>query len=199
MIQTPYIIDVDEGVEIRSKLSLSTQIPLMSAPARLLGLEVFVSNNGQDWEPGENSGAVFSLYTSRPDSGLEASEYYDKCTVCKPGFFDEDPERPNLEGKLTDEVYPIQCATLLVNIKKTLVNSNAMSVLWVQLLATVSNRIVQIAAASSRQNDCTCINKELSPDGESSFYKDTTSEATLDPLSALRIMRRCSLSRRCCM
>ena len=154
------------------------------APARPLGdWEVFVSNNGQDWEPGENSGAVFSLYTSRPcDSGLEASEYYDKCTVCKPGFFDEDPELPNLEGKLTDEVYPIQCAQCPIGQYQEDVGQLQCNECPVgTTAATVSNRIVQIAAASSRQNDCTCINKELSPDGESSFYKDTTSEATLDP------------------
>jgi hypothetical protein len=186
VIQTPYTIDVEEGVEIRSKAKFIDDNTIeCPAPARPLGdWEIFVSNNGQDWEPSEDSGVTFSLYTSRPcGSGFEATEYYDQCTVCQPGFFDEDPERPNLEGKLTDEVYPIQCAQCPIGQYQE--DTGQLQCLQcpqgTTTLATLGNRIVQIAAASSRQNDCTCINKELSADGEASFYQDTTSAATIDP------------------
>ena len=186
VLQTPYVLNVDEGVELVSKANyVDANTIECPAPARPLGdWEIFVSNNGQDWEPGENSGAVFSLYTSRPcDAGLEAAEYYDKCTICKPGFFEEDPERPNIDGKLTDEVYPIQCAQCPIGKYQEdfgQLQCNDCPV-GTTTLAKLSGRIVQIAAASNRENDCTCINKELSLDGDSSFYQDKVSDATLDP------------------
>ena len=174
--QAGSILPVEEGVTVRTKaVFIDANTIECESPARPLGTwEIFVSNNGQDFEPDEALGGLVS-YTSRPcGEGREAFEYYDACVQCDAGFFDSDAERPNRVGEATDTVYPIQCAQCPIGQfqeEKGQLLCNECPV-GTTTLATVDNRIVQIAAASSRTNDCTCLNKDLSVDGISSFYQD---------------------------
>jgi hypothetical protein len=172
-LQVSYTLAVAEGVEVKSKAKLIDANTIeCEAPARPLGnWEIFVSNNGQNFEPSDAVGGLVT-YTSRPcGEGREAFEYYDACVQCRAGFFDSDAERPNRIGETTDTVYPIQCSQCPIGqfqeeIGQLQCNNCPAGT---STLATVDGRIVQIAAASSRINDCTCLNKALSPDGVSSF------------------------------
>ena len=175
-LQIEYTLPVEEGVSVRTKATyIDENTVLCEAPARPLGTwEIFVSNNGQDFEPDAALGGL-SSFTSRPcGEGREAFEYYDACTECRAGFFDADAERPNRIGEDTVTVYPIQCSQCPIGQYQENRASLQCDVcpLGTTTLATVDKRIVQVAAASSRENDCTCINADLSPDGVSSFYQD---------------------------
>ena len=74
-----------------------------TAPARPMGeWQIFVGNNGQNYDNGGNKRTTFKPCSK----GTEAQFYYQECLPCKPGKFDVD------EARYEREILPGRMSTL---------------------------------------------------------------------------------------
>ena len=169
------VLDTEKFVEIYSQATyVSNNKIICKAPSRPPGRwQVYMSNNRQNFELLDNVRVDYTYKTC--PRGTEAAKYYQPCTKCHPGFYDNDGERSDRADPGEGD-YPIQCEPCEAGkFQETYGADQCVDCpAGTTSLATEENKLTLLIGASNMKRDCTCQNKDFSADGFSSYYKKTS-------------------------